>query len=861
MRIIKTDSIDNELNIIDFSNGIRPEEIQENFEILENQIKRERRNVGGPGISSGLEVTINVDETNFSVVVSSASIITNDGDEIFIPETVVDIDKPKLIQEKEYLNANYNNQIELKHIPYATNARTISQFANTYLLEDTGLNIRYQDSTSEDDGIKVTSIIKNAITVSRLTRRDLEVTYNYSAKRIDTLYIDDEYNIRVVSGVTSTTPSAVVPKNFKFLIAFLEVDAYALDNNNRMYANIINRKDLRQVRNIYTDSTGKLWICGTPFEDLQIIHMTEPADPSENTMWYDFYSNQIKIWRATDELTYMNSYEVTTDYSLYPEALQDYDTDMYYEVGGKQLSVYVNDVILDSTEFCELNELKLPVDKLDIERGKMSNAFRIFKPLNIGDKITYKIQNFDKHFMWVPINNLSFVNAKEIKIYGNSSDVEGNYFASKKALALGNDPEGYPYRYQYFFFHAKEDINMLYTPGVKELDLMINQIPLHADQFEEITIYDIYDNNLPESIMTALSEYYGYTPEYLTTLNSGYEALGVGFKLKDPLDVAYGEEANGAIDLYVEATVTRRVNDSPFKRKLQRTATFVVDKDIQYSSETDNEDVAGTIQKVNETTFVVNIEESYLYNENQLEVYVNGIKLSKNQFEEATDLSNEPVYSEDVIVDVAPRTTGARTKQFTINKSLVYGDVVSYRITTNIYSYDHINQLLDELEYDANTATLKVDELYDTTVELQNSVAVQIEDMENTIQDLRDLSLDLDGKYMQKDDVITDGQIPAWIITNTPKSMDHINWKVVYSGQETLDVSRFMREEDFIFCIKRSKSNMLDSFFIRDVDYRILNVTDATGQEASVLEFITKPDVYDTLYFTGMKFNTIWRNS
>ena len=35
MRIIKTDSIDNELNIIDFSNGIRPEEIQENFEILE----------------------------------------------------------------------------------------------------------------------------------------------------------------------------------------------------------------------------------------------------------------------------------------------------------------------------------------------------------------------------------------------------------------------------------------------------------------------------------------------------------------------------------------------------------------------------------------------------------------------------------------------------------------------------------------------------------------------------------------------------------------------------------------------------------------------------------------------------------
>ena len=390
-----TTAIDNELNIIDFSNGIRPEEIQENFEILENQIQRERRNVGGPGISSGLEVTIEVDEINFGVTISSASIITNDGKEIFIPETKIDIDKPKLIQEKEYLNANYNNQFELKHIPYATNGRTISQFSNTYLSEDTGLQIRYQDSTSDNDSIKVTSIIKNAITVSRLTRRDLEVVYNYSAKRIDTLYIDNDYNIRVASGVTSTTPSAVIPKEFKFLIAFLEIDAYAVDSNNRMYANIAYRKDLRQVRNIYTDSTGKLWICGTPFEDLQIIHMTEPADPSPNTMWYDAYSNQIKIWRATDKLVYMNSYEVTTDYSLYPEATQDYDTDMYYEVGGEQLHVYVNDIELDSSEFAELNELKLPVDKLDIERGKLS----IGVPSNIGSFFLFdKIMDFHQKF-------------------------------------------------------------------------------------------------------------------------------------------------------------------------------------------------------------------------------------------------------------------------------------------------------------------------------------------------------------------------------------------------------------------------------------------------------------------------------
>ena len=628
-----------------------------------------------------------------------------------------------------------------------------------------------------------------------------------------------------------------------------------------MYANIIYRKDLRQVRNIYTDSTGKLWICGTPFEDLQIIHMTEPADPTENSMWYDIYSNQIKIWRPTDQLVYMNNYEVTTDYKLYPEATQDYDTDMYFNVGQDQLHVYVNDIKLDNTEYCELNELKLPVDKIDIERGKLSKSFRIFKPLNLRDKITYKIKNFDKHYMWIPINNLSFVNVKEVKMFGNSHDADGNYYASKKAIALGNDPQGYPYKYQYFFFDAVNDMNMLFTPGKKELDVMINQIPLHTDQFEEITIFDLYDSNLPESCLMALSDHYGYTPLFLSSLNSAYETIGIGFKLKEPLDVAYGEEANGALDLYVEASVTRRVNDSPFKRKLQRTATFVVDKDILYSSITDNKDVENSINKIDDATFVVNLEESYSYDENQLEVFVNGIKLTKTQLIEATDLSDEPIVEDGVIVDRAPRSKGAKSKQFTIKRGLSYGDVISYRITTNIYSYDHINLLLDELEYDAKTASLKVDHLYENTVNLQNEVQLQLENMESAIEEVRDLTVNLDESYMKKDDIVTDSQMPAWIITNTPKSMDHINWKIVYSGQETLDVSRYMREEDFVFCIKRSKSNLLDSFYIRDVDYRILNVTDVSGNEASILEFITKPDIYDTLYFTGMKFNTVWRNS
>ena len=63
------------VNKIDFSDGIRPEEIQENFENLQDQINRERLGVGGFGIASGFEITPIVDDKRFKIQISSASII------------------------------------------------------------------------------------------------------------------------------------------------------------------------------------------------------------------------------------------------------------------------------------------------------------------------------------------------------------------------------------------------------------------------------------------------------------------------------------------------------------------------------------------------------------------------------------------------------------------------------------------------------------------------------------------------------------------------------------------------------------------------------------------------------------------
>ena len=82
------------LNIIDFSNGIRPEEIQENFQYLQDQIARERLSIGGAGIASGLDIAVDVSDDVFDLIISDGSIIDDEGNEIFIKGKVINVSPP-----------------------------------------------------------------------------------------------------------------------------------------------------------------------------------------------------------------------------------------------------------------------------------------------------------------------------------------------------------------------------------------------------------------------------------------------------------------------------------------------------------------------------------------------------------------------------------------------------------------------------------------------------------------------------------------------------------------------------------------------------------------------------------------------
>lgn len=863
----------NELKIINFTTGIRSEDIEHNFNVIDNRINRERRNVGGPGIASGLDITINSDLENFSITLSEASIITNDGKELYIPNTTVQIERPKLIKEKEYVNSDYHNQIYLKYIPYANNRKYPSQYLSLYHEKDTGINLRYQDSMNSNDNIVITNILKNVISLSRLTRRDLEVTYSYTAKRIDTIYIDENYEIKVLQGTTSTTPSAIMPTKFKYLIALIEIDPHFADKSSNTYANISIKKDLRQLRNIHTDKDGRLWICGTPFDSLQIIHMTEPVNPTENALWYDFTSNMLKIWRSTDTMNYMNSYTVTTDFTLYPNTPKDFQTDMLFRVGSDQLNVYLNDKKLAyELDYLELNELGIPVDATDIQKGSYSNRFRIIGDIKVGDKITYKINSFDSHYMWTPINSSSYINVKETKMFGPGESNSDNYFMSTEALALGLNEDRYPYKYQYFLFDYEKEKHMMFTPGLKELDVNINQIPLYSDQFEEITILDLYNSNLPETVVQAAIDKFGYSYEVINSLNGEYENIGIGFRLVDPLDVGVDEEVGAATDIYVEATVTRRVNDAPLKRKLQRSAVFTAEKNIKFEIiEMPDTETAYTFPRDEHGYYTVDIEEIYRYGENQLEVYVNGLRLDKDKIIEGSDLSDEPMYAipEDktsAIIADAERRRGAKTSQFKIKDMwLSNGDSVTYKVTTQFYSYDHINQLIDELDYNAKSASEKVDSIYEKTVDLQNEIEEKVEALDEQIQDIRDVANSLDNRYMEKDEMVTEGQMPPWMVTNSIKSLDHNNTGVItyWSSNDSFDISNYAKEQDFVMAIRRSNLNQMDRFLIRGYDYEIIDVIDDNGYKKTIMTFTEEGkscmENLDKIILTGIKISNLWR--
>ena len=253
-------------------------------------------------------------------------------------------------------------------------------------------------------------------------------------------------------------------------------------------------------------------------------------------------------------------------------------------------------------------------------------------------------------------------------------------------------PEECPEDLQTFYW-PEDRTDMRYIPNINSLEILIDNIPLMSDQIEEIT----------------------------TAKDKTYLTVGVGFKLKDKLERA----------THVEVRALHCVRSAPLRETFQRAAVFVKENFVFHHA-------FNTAQ-----SFETDIP--YVIGENQLSVFVNGLRLEPEiDYQELTPGGNIAILADK----------GVMTTQFKVIKALEAGDRVSHRIERWVWSFDHLDQLVHEIEDTADDAKAKA---LATKTELDNfamNTELEIADLRDDIADLDGRTQDMD-QYIKNDAVLT----------------------------------------------------------------------------------------------------------
>lgn len=792
------------LKIIDFSQGIKSTEVQHNFDALQNQLNKERISVAGSGIAYGLNFSIE----DFVLKIEEGCLINKKGEEVYIDETNITIQKPILIEKIERgLLANEYNRVYLTEIPYALNRLTVSQ---NVPISESGISATL--SGTEDD-IPLASnderVLNLKPVMGTLEGASIDVKYYYTFKRRDVIYIDNDYKIQYREGITSPSPSVPSLKKdeYTYILGYIEVNGHDLDIlTNEVKAGVKIIKDFKSIRNVYTDDNNKLYLCGTPFESLKVIHLVEPSNPEENTFWYDAATNKLKIWKATDEYTFAKEYTVTTSN---PNAEHKFTTDVSYLYKGKQLSVYLNGKKLNSNEYIEGSDLTTAQKR---ESYIFSSEFQVLVNLTTGDKISYRIERTDGFMEWVSINDSSYINLEE-RLLWNPDEMK------YEESVCEHDK-------QHFFFHATKNKSCLFTPDKNCLEVLIDQIPLHNDQFKEITMIDAIASEDADMIKRKLISYYGYNDEFsMENIHEEYENIGIGFKLNAPLDK----------DSYVEVRVKQRVNSNPISKRFQRTATFVAEGSeeyIQYIKE-DNGNVI-----YNPPIFKTQAQ--YRYDENQLDVFLNGRRLEKDI--EWIEVKNNQRSLKAVPCD---------SFELLPSSGIANGDRVSYKLTTTVYSYDHVQMLLSDFDKKIEDCEHIIEKTREDIYATKENVENQIEIVENQIETVKQITNNLDETYIRKNEVLNMSNLPVSILSGIFTGSFYET--ITVDSERRINITDICSDKDFSILFNFNDNNgnrVLRRGTDENAEYDIIK----QGDETFLVLYSTSIEAGHMLYLTGVKF-------
>lgn len=642
---------------VDFGNGISPKVINDNFRLLEDSIFSERIETFGTGISNGL----NVFQNKFVLSFTGGSIVNGQGEKIYIEPHTVSLNLPKLKEvTKEVVLGPDSAAFELPHCIYdISRLHSATVYSNAISIKlKSNISINIKPTLVEPNfNTGITNIKVN----ESYKGQTLMVTYQVPQIRFDTVYVDNNHEIKVIESIGSNaSPSAYLDiVDCEQILYVYKIDPYYEVINGVSYANAVKNTQYCYLRNIYTDYNGDLYIKGTKFDDLQIIHYIKPNPAYLNAVYYDEQTNRLKIYR---------------------------------EING------------------------------------------------IRD--------------WYTVNDDSVINVLEKKLWL---------------------PENNPVDRKIFIFEAKE-LNMRFIPGKNELDVMIEQYPLHSHQYTELTLADAIESGLSELLIQK-----GYVLDEEFT---DYQNAGIGFCLSSRLADA----------TYVEARVCHRIKETGSYERFQRSATFVDENDFFISCD-------------NLTDNVIFLTSYFRYGEHQLEFFKEGRKL---------------ILGKDFI-------------EGEINSSLVKGNLinkitilvpwseeaqVSYRITSNVYSYDHVSELFSPV----------ADEFFKTASDINE----KIENLEASIATL----ISLEDGYKQ-----TLNRIET--LQKTVENALKYNGKdVFYSfvasvSKQTITLTSFsLSDEDMLMVFDQNGKHLS-----KDTDY-VLSINGLVPTLSQISSYVTKIQGY-----------------
>lgn len=256
-------------------------------------------------------------------------------------------------------------------------------------------------------------------------------------------------------------------------------------------------------------------------------------------------------------------------------------------------------------------------------------------------------------------------------------------------------PEDNPEDLATFSFKTKP--NLVFTPGKHQLKVVVDQIVLMQDQFEEL-----------------------YSEEETLT--------GWGIKLKNPLDKP------STLEVYVTRNVKTRSQDFDDSSIITPQTVIFADERSEYLTKDIN---------MND---VYTLGNDYQIGNGQLEIWYGGLKLNKNkEFSEATRAGKAATH-EDV---------DEYSNKIVFNKSLKNGGVLTYKILRTATSYSNLKYILDDINEKINSRLEKLDEAEERFNELIEGIEFSFDEINEKIQSIESSVTDLDEKKLTKTDGIS----------------------------------------------------------------------------------------------------------